>query len=535
MANDLSKLWQQVLTDSERIKDTSLRALFDHDEFRVKAMTKTLIDGESEIVVDFSKQLIDAQALKTLLTLAEQAGVVAKFAEMRGGERVNFTENQAALHTALRSPKAAKLELNGQDIIKQVHDELEKVQSFSEKVRSEKKFKKIVNIGIGGSDLGPALIFDVLSAGRKPEIECLFVANIDSTEINAALARCKPEETLFIVCSKSFKTAETLANARIAKQWLATGLGVGLESDVLAEHFVVVSANLLQARSSDVDATNSFQIWPWVGGRYSIASAMSLAPIIAFGFETFKEFLAGMRSVDEQMQTSKPEDNIALILGLIDVFNFGTRRHSSQAVLPYASALRLLPSYLQQLIMESNGKSVRHDGTPADIATSPVVWGGVGTNSQHAFMQMLHQGTQVVPVDFIGFAQLTNVDLVSHDALVANMFAQAKALAFGENQTETNDSAIAPHRKMIGSRPSTTFLAKSLTPRTLGALIALYEHRVFVHGIIAQINSFDQWGVELGKTLSIEINQQINQSTSAVNDASTKSLIDKYRQLKSKS
>jgi glucose-6-phosphate isomerase len=242
-----------------------------------------------------------------------------------------------------------------------------------------------------------------------------------------------------------------------------------------------------------------------------------------------------MRSVDEQMQTSKPEDNIALILGLIDVFNFGTRRHSSQAVLPYASALRLLPSYLQQLIMESNGKSVRHDGTPADIATSPVVWGGVGTNSQHAFMQMLHQGTQVVPVDFIGFAQLTNVDLVSHDALVANMFAQAKALAFGENQTETNDSAIAPHRKMKGSRPSTIFLAKSLTSRTLGALIALYEHRVFVHGIIAQINSFDQWGVELGKTLSIEINQQINQSTSAVNDASTKSLIDKYRQLKSKS
>ena len=535
MADDLSKLWQQVLADSERIKGTSLKELFDNDDARAKAMTKTLSDGESEIVVDFSKQLIDSQALKTLMSLAVQAGVVARFAQMCNGERVNFTENQAALHTALRSVKTAKLELDGQDIIKQVHDELDKIQSFSATVRSEKKFKKIVNIGIGGSDLGPALIYDALSASRKPEIDCWFVANLDSTEMNEALAQCQPQETLFIVCSKSFKTAETLANARIAKQWLATGLGVGLESEVLAEHFVVVSANTSQARTSGVNAKNSFQIWPWVGGRYSIASAMSLAPIIAFGFESFSEFLDGMRSVDKQMRTSKPEDNITLILGLIDVFNFGTRRHSSQAVLPYASALRLLPSYLQQLIMESNGKSVRQDGGQAEIATSPVVWGGVGTNSQHAFMQMLHQGTQVVPVDFIGFAQLTNVDLDSHDALVANMFAQAKALAFGENQADKSDSTIARHRKMSGNRPSTVLLAKSLTPRTLGALIAMYEHRVFVHGIIAQINSFDQWGVELGKTLSVEINQQINQSTAAVNDASTKSLIDKYRRMRRKS
>ncbi|MDA2963819.1 MAG: glucose-6-phosphate isomerase [Actinomycetota bacterium] len=535
MADDLSKLWQQVLADSERIKGTSLKDLFDGDDARAKGMTKTLSDGESEIVVDFSKQLVDAQALKTLMSLAVQAGVIARFTEMCNGERVNFTENQAALHTALRSARTAKLELDGQDIIKQVHEELDKIQNFSATVRSEKKFKKIVNIGIGGSDLGPALIYDALSASRKPEIDCLFVANIDSTELNAALAQCQPQETLFIVCSKSFKTAETLANARIAKQWLATGLGVGLESEVIAEHFVVVSANTSQARTSGVNANHSFQIWPWVGGRYSIASAMSLASIIAFGFETFKEFLAGMRSVDEQMQTSKPEDNITLILGLIDVFNFGTRRHSSQAVLPYASALRLLPSYLQQLIMESNGKSIRQDGSQVDIATSPVVWGGVGTNSQHAFMQMLHQGTQVVPVDFIGFAQLANADLVSHDALVANMFAQAKALAFGENQADKNNSAIAEHRKMSGNRPSTTLLAKSLTPRTLGALIAMYEHRVFVHGIIAQINSFDQWGVELGKTLSVEINQQINQNTAAVNDASTKSLIDKYRQMRRKS
>ena len=297
---------------------------------------------------------------------------------------------------------------------------------------------------------------------------------------------------------------------------------------------MVVSANTRQARIAGVTAKNEFQIWPWVGGRYSIASAMSLAPIIAFGFGAFDEFLDGMRSVDEQMQTTEPEENITLILGLIDVFNFGTRRYSSQAILPYASAMRLLPSYLQQLIMESNGKSVRQDGEPTEIATSAVVWGGVGTNSQHAFMQMLHQGTQIVPVEFIGFAQLPNVDAESHDALMANMFAQAKALAFGEAQNPESVSTAARHRAIKGNRPSTTLLAKSLNPRTLGALIALYEHRVFVHGVIAQINSFDQWGVELGKSLSVEINKQINQSNSAVNDSSTKSLIDKYRQLKSK-
>ena len=534
MAEDVSKLWQQVVADSERNKNTSLRDLFDRNDARAQLMTQTLSDGESEIVVDFSKQIIDAQALENLLAIAKQARVVEKFAEMRSGAIVNFTENQAALHTALRATKTTSIELDGQDIVKQVHQELEKLQVFSEKVRRDKKFKKIVNIGIGGSDLGPALIYDALGASHKTEIECFFVANIDSTEIKSVLEKCQPQETMFVVCSKSFKTAETLANARIARQWLAKGLGASVESEVVAEHFVVVSANIAQARIAGVHAANAFQIWPWVGGRFSIASAMSLAPIIAFGFAAFKEFLAGMRSVDDQMQNANLENNITLILGMIDVFNFGTRRFSSQAILPYASALRLLPNYLQQLIMESNGKSVRQDGKPTDVATSPVVWGGVGTNSQHAFMQMLHQGMQIVPAEFIGFAQLANVDAESHDALMANMFAQAKALAFGDTQHATNDSVIGPHREMAGNRPSTTLLAKSLTSRTLGALIAMYEHRVFVHGVIAQINSFDQWGVELGKTLSVEINQQITNGESAVNDSSTKSLIAKYRQLRRK-
>jgi glucose-6-phosphate isomerase len=364
------------------------------------------------------------------------------------------------------------------------------------------------------------------------------VANVDSTEINLALRECKPEETLFVVCSKSFKTAETLANAWIARVWLANGLGIDVHDKKLAEHFVVVSAKPDQAASAGVVAANSFQIWPWVGGRYSIASAMSLAPTLAFGFNVFTEFLAGMRSVDQQMQNMAPENNATLILGLVDVFNFATGRYSSQAILPYSSALRLLPNYLQQLIMESNGKSVRQDGSTIETSTSPVIWGGVGTNSQHAFMQMLHQGTQAVPSEFIGFAAIDNVDEASHDALIANMFAQSKALAFGLTKDEIKTGKDASHRLMPGNRPSTTLIAKTLDARTLGALIAMYEHRVFVFGVITQINSFDQWGVELGKTLSIEISHQINdettketsQSDSAVNDSSTKSLIGWYRQ-----
>jgi glucose-6-phosphate isomerase len=473
-----------------------------------------------------------------LLLLAKESKVLEKFAEMCQGAKVNLTEDQPALHTALRADAKSSVLVDGKNVVALVHEELAKVKAFTEKVRGEKKFKTVVNLGIGGSDLGPALIYDALRVSHEPQIKCLFVANVDSTEINLVLRECKPEETLFVVCSKSFKTAETLANARIARVWLANGLGFDVHDKKLAEHFVVVSAKPDQAASAGVVAANSFQIWPWVGGRYSIASAMSLAPTLAFGFNVFTEFLAGMRSVDQQMQNTEPENNATLILGLVDVFNFATGRYSSQAILPYSSALRLLPNYLQQLIMESNGKSVRQDGSTIETSTSPVIWGGVGTNSQHAFMQMLHQGTQAVPSEFIGFAAIDNVDEASHDALIANMFAQSKALAFGLTKDEIKTGKDASHRLMPGNRPSTTLIAKTLDARTLGALIAMYEHRVFVFGVIAQINSFDQWGVELGKTLSIEISHQINdgttketsQSDSAVNDSSTKSLIGWYRQ-----
>ena len=538
MANEVLKVWQQVLANADRLRNESLRELFKQDKSRAQSLTRTLKDGQTEIVADFSKQLIDQQALDSLLLLAKESKVLEKFAEMCQGAKVNLTEDQPALHTALRADAKSSVLVDGKNVVALVHEELAKVKAFTEKVRGEKKFKTVVNLGIGGSDLGPALIYDALRVSHEPQIKCLFVANVDSTEINLALRECKPEETLFVVCSKSFKTAETLANARIARVWLANGLGFDVHDKKLAEHFVVVSAKPDQAASAGVVAANSFQIWPWVGGRYSIASAMSLAPTLAFGFDVFTEFLAGMRSVDQQMQNTAPENNATLILGLVDVFNFATGRYLSQAILPYSSALRLLPNYLQQLIMESNGKSVRQDGSTIETSTSPVIWGGVGTNSQHAFMQMLHQGTQAVPSEFIGFAAIDNVDEASHDALIANMFAQSKALAFGLTKDEIKTAKDASHRLMPGNRPSTTLIAKTLDARTLGALIAMYEHRVFVFGVITQINSFDQWGVELGKTLSIEISHQINdettketsQSDSAVNDSSTKSLIGWYRQ-----
>ena len=538
MANEVLKVWQQVLANADRLRNESLRELFNQDKSRAQSLTRTLKDGQTEIVADFSKQLIDQQALDSLLLLAKQSKVLEKFAEMCQGAKVNLTEDQPALHTALRADAKSSVLVDGKNVVALVREELAKVKAFTEKVRSEKKFKTVVNLGIGGSDLGPALIYDALRVSHEPQIKCLFVANVDSTEINLVLRECKPEETLFVVCSKSFKTAETLANARIARVWLANGLGFDVHDKKLAEHFVVVSAKPDQAASAGVVAANLFQIWPWVGGRYSIASAMSLAPTLAFGFDVFTEFLAGMRSVDQQMQNMAPENNATLILGLVDVFNFATGRYLSQAILPYSSALRLLPNYLQQLIMESNGKSVRQDGSTIETSTSPVIWGGVGTNSQHAFMQMLHQGTQAVPSEFIGFAAIDNVDEASHDALIANMFAQSKALAFGLTKDEIKTAKDASHRLMPGNRPSTTLIAKTLDARTLGALIAMYEHRVFVFGVVTQINSFDQWGVELGKTLSIEISHQINdettketsQSDSAVNDSSTKSLIGWYRQ-----
>ena len=539
MVDEGFKVWQRVLAQGSRITATSLRVLFDQDLTRGERFSRILGNENDHIFVDFSKQLIDQQALDELLVLAKDLQIIEQFTEMCNGLKINLTEQQAALHTALRADIKTSVIVDGVDVVAEVHSERKALRRFVDAVRSDKKFKKIVNIGIGGSDLGPALIYDALFDNYQSLVECAFVANIDAHEIKSVLSKCVAAETLFVVCSKSFNTVETLSNARIAKQWLAEKLGVDIDSKVLSEHFVVVSAHPDRAAKSGVVAANSFKIWPWVGGRYSISSAMSLAPMLAFGADVFDEFLAGMRAVDEQMQKCVPENNLPLILGLIDVWNCSVLGHTSQAFVPYAHQLKLLPSYLQQLMMESNGKSVQVDGEPTSMRTSPVVWGAVGTNAQHAFFQMLHQGTDVVPVEFIGFAQPTHNEISAHDTLVANMFAQSKALAFGRSLTEikseNSDDENSQHRVMPGNRPSTTVLASGLTARTLGSLIAMYEHRVFVQGVVFGINSFDQWGVELGKTLATEISSLLtkpaenSQNLRDSQDASTRGLINWYR------
>ncbi len=543
MVDEGFKVWQRVLAQGSRITSTSLQVLFDQDLTRGERFTRFLGDDKGDpgtrIFVDFSKQLIDQQALDELLVLAKDLQIIEQFAEMRAGLKINLTEQQSALHTALRADIKTSVIVDGVDVVAEVHAERQAIKKFVDAVRGDRKFKKIVNIGIGGSDLGPALVYEALFENYESEVECAFVANIDAHEIKSVLNKCIATETLFIVCSKSFSTVETLSNSRIAKQWLAEKLGVDIDNKIVAEHFVVVSAHPDRAAKSGVVAAHSFKIWPWVGGRYSISSAMCLAPMLAFGADVFDEFLVGMRAVDDQMQNSVPDTNLPLILGLIDVWNCSVLGHTSQAIVPYAHQLKLLPSYLQQLMMESNGKSVQVDGEPTSMRTSPVVWGGVGTNAQHAFFQMLHQGTDVVPVEFIGFTQATHNEKSAHDILIANMFAQSKALAFGRSLTEmTSDNSEdenSRHRVMPGNRPSTTVLASNLSARTLGSLVAMYEHRVFVQGVVFGINSFDQWGVELGKTLATEISGSLTypaengQNLRDSQDSSTHGLINWYR------
>lgn len=543
MVDEGFKVWQRVLAQGSRITATSLQVLFDQDLTRGERFSRFLGDDKGDpdtrIFVDFSKQLIDQQALYELLVLAKDLQIIEQFAEMRAGLKINLTEQQSALHTALRADIKTSVIVDGVDVVAEVHAERQAIKKFVDAVRGDRKFKKIVNIGIGGSDLGPALVYEALFENYKSEVECAFVANIDAHEIKSVLNKCIAAETLFVVCSKSFSTVETLSNARIAKQWLAEKLGVDIDDKIVAEHFVVVSAHPDRAAKSGVVAAHSFKIWPWVGGRYSISSAMCLAPMLAFGVDVFDEFLVGMRSVDDQMQNSVPDTNLPLILGLIDVWNCSVLGHTSQAIVPYAHQLKLLPSYLQQLMMESNGKSVQVDGEPTSMRTSPVVWGGVGTNAQHAFFQMLHQGTDVVPVEFIGFAQASHNEKSTHDTLIANMFAQSKALAFGRSLTEiTSDNSEdenSRHRVMPGNRPSTTVLASNLSARTLGSMVAMYEHRVFVQGVVLGINSFDQWGVELGKTLATEISGSLtkpaenSQNLRDSQDSSTHGLINWYR------
>ena len=461
-----------------------------------------------DLRIDYSKQMIDEIAITRLLDLASARGTTSAFARMTNGERINVTEGRAVGHMALRTPRGEQFLIDGVDVVPAVWLVLDQMANLARAIRSGefigstgRKIRSVVNIGIGGSDLGPAMVYEALRGDRSLDISCRFVSNVDPADLEANLAGLDPAETLFIVASKTFTTVETLANARAARQWLANQLG----ESAVKKHFVALSTNTQAVREFGIDTKNMFEFWDWVGGRYSVPSAIGLSVMIAVGPEVFFDFLSGMHAMDVHTAQATGRMNGPLMLALVNIWNAAALKTSSRAVIPYSFDLRRFPAYLQQLIMESNGKSVRSDGSRVPYATSPVIWGEPGTNGQHAFMQLLHQGTDVVPVDFIGFARSSAADEARNELLFTNLLAQSRALAFGRNIDELPDSPARPHRVFAGNRPSTTIVAPELSASVLGQLIALYEHSTFFEGIIWDINSFDQWGVELGKELALSI------------------------------
>jgi glucose-6-phosphate isomerase len=493
----------------------SLRALFDADPDRGRRMTLDVGD----LHLDHAKHLVDDQVLAALFAVARAAGVEARRDAMFAGEPINVTEGRAVLHTALRAPRDASIFLVGHDVVPDVHAVLDAMAEFARRVRDDDRITDVINIGIGGSDLGPAMAVQALDAYRHQRIRCHFVSNVDGADVTTTLRDLDPARTLVIVSSKTFTTVETITNARTVRSWLVHTLGEA----AVADHFVAVSTNLAKVAEFGIDPANVFGFWDWVGGRYSLDSAIGLSLMIAIGPEAFRSLLDGMHLVDEHFRTAPLEANAPVLLGLLGIWYANVLGYDTKAVLPYAQELARFPAYLQQLDMESNGKSVRLDGSPVSTATGPIVWGEPGTNGQHAFYQLLHQGTRVVPVDFIGFANPHHPHRHHHDLLLANLFAQAEALAFGR------PDAPEPHRRFPGNRPSTTILAPRLTPSVLGQLIALYEHVVFVQGVVWGINSFDQWGVELGKELATRIAPELAGHATAEHDSSTTALIDWYR------
>lgn len=463
-----------------------------------------------DLLVDFSRQRVDSRIVELLLAAADECGVDGAVQRMFAGERLNTTEDRAVGHVALRMEPDESFSVDGRNVVPSVHSTLEAMSRFAEGVRSGaitgstgRPFTAVVNIGIGGSDLGPRLVHDALRSHRRGSPLCRFAANVDPSDLDAQLSDLDPTETLFVVSSKTFTTTETLLNARAAASWIAERLGAA----AVAEHVVAVSADERAVRSSGLGARAVFPLWDWVGGRFSLGSAVGLSAMIAIGSEAFREILAGMRDLDRHIVESRPLANAPLLMALIGIWNRAVLGSRTRAVLPYAHDLRMLPAYLQQLIMESNGKSVRTDGSPVGLPTAPIIWGDAGTNAQHAFMQLVHQGSEIVPVDFIGFASpsmpspsgsFSSAGTQRQRVLFMNMVAQAQALAFGRTHGE-------PHRVFSGNRPSTVIVAPVFTPRVLGQIVALYEHAVFYEGVLLGINSFDQWGVELGKQMAADL------------------------------
>jgi glucose-6-phosphate isomerase len=528
--------WQALQGHAEKFSGVHLRDLFASDPRRGERMTAQVAD----LAVDYSKNLVTDEILAALFALAERARLRERIAAMFAGEHINVTEDRAVLHTALRLPRDATLVVDGQDVVAEVHTVLDRMGAFSDRVRSGQwrgatgeRIRTVVNIGIGGSDLGPVMAYEALKAYAEPEIQCRFISNIDPTDLYQKTHDLDPASTLFVVVSKTFTTQETLTNATQARDWLLAGLG-GNESAV-AKHFVAVSTNAERVAEFGIDTENMFGFWDWVGGRYSLPSAVGLSVMIAIGKERFAEMLAGYHAVDEHFRTEPVERNVPALLGLLNVWYDTFLGAQTHAVLPYAQYLHRFAAYLQQLTMESNGKSVRLDGTPVEFQTGEVFWGEPGTNGQHAFYQLIHQGTKLIPADFIGFSQPNHDIGAMHDLFMSNFFAQTRALAFGrtaeEIAAEGVPASLVPHKVMPGNHPTTTIIAPKLTPATLGQLIAVYEHIVFTQGTVWEINPFDQWGVELGKVMANQLAPLLTGESARSDDldSSTSALIARYR------
>jgi len=520
-----------------------LRSWFAQDPGRVERLTYEAGD----LVVDLSKALLDESVLAALLDLADEVGLDDRRAAMFRGEHINVTEDRAVLHTALRQPAGTTLEVDGQDVVADVHEVLERVYAFARQVRSGawtgvtgERIRTVVNIGIGGSDLGPVMAYEALAPYRQDGLECRFISNIDPTDAATTLAGLDPASTLFIVSSKTFGTLETLTNARLCKAWLLDGLAGQDEADAVRRHFVAVSTALDKVADFGIDPANAFGFWDWVGGRYSMDSAIGTSLAVAIGPERFAELLAGFHTLDEHFRSTETARNVPALLGLLNVWYTNFLGAQTHAVLPYAQLLHRFPAYLQQLTMESNGKGVRWDGTPVTADTGEVFWGEPGTNGQHAFYQLIHQGTRLIPADFIAFANpsypLRDGETDVHELFLANFLAQTRALAFGktadEVRAEGTAEAVVPARVFEGNRPTTSIIAPELTPSVLGQLIALYEHLTFTQGVVWGIDSFDQWGVELGKQLAQQVGPAIAGDAAALaeQDASTRALIAYYRE-----
>ena len=500
----------------------------------------------ADLHVDLSKGLLDDDVLGALLALADDVGLESRRDAMFRGERINVTEDRAVLHTALRLPADARLEVEGRDVVAEVHDVLGRVYDFADRVRSGawtgatgERIRTVVNIGIGGSDLGPVMAYEALGPYVADDIECRFISNIDPTDCATTLAGLDPASTLFVVSSKTFGTLETLTNARLCRSWLLDGLTGVDQSDAVAKHFVAVSTALDKVADFGIDPANAFGFWDWVGGRYSVDSAIGTSLVVAIGPDRFAELLAGMHAMDEHFRSAPAVSNVPVLMGLLNVWYANFLGAGTHAVLPYSQLLHRFPAYLQQLTMESNGKGVRWDGSPVTTETGEIFWGEPGTNGQHAFYQLIHQGTRIVPADFIAFADpaypLRDGDQDVHELLLANFLAQTRALAFGktaeEVRAEGTTESVVPARVFSGNRPTTSIMAPALTPSVLGQLIALYEHITFTEGVVWGIDSFDQWGVELGKQLAVELGPAVagDEAAAAGQDASTRSLIAYYR------